>query len=368
MSSNTVDTTRISHDSAVELAVTVSQMQWPKPNMKKKPKVIILVPDESFPYAFAATSLVHDPIMGNLLFTPLDELAPITREEIERLNPSGTKDVPPVIAVGPFSPSVLSEVESMGYSVLHIAGKSIFSTAVKVAKLRERITPESPEGPISLFVVSADTPYEGVLTTYYATHSGVPILFTHRTRLPQVTSRVLQEMSDKHVYVIGGKNAVSDNVVREISEIMNPPVRRIAGMDPFETSVAFSQYHDPTTELGWNRVRKGRGDAFTFGNLSRWDLIVAASAMAHQGKHTPLVLVEEDCASTVVLHYLQCLKPTLHEMHPMPPFMHGFILGTVRVIDYNTQADIEIALKIDEQPEKNAIHPHRAVEEELSLS
>ncbi|SMC43862.1 cell wall-binding repeat-containing protein [Sporomusa malonica] len=354
---NTVDTTRIPYDTAVDLSVTVSRMQWPKPDMEKAPKVIILVPDEHFPYAFAATSLVHDPIMGNLLFTPVNELASPTRQEIERLDPPGTNSVPPIIAVGPFAAQVIREIESMGYDVLHITGKNVFATAVKVAKLREQLTPESPEGPVSLFILSADNPYEGILATYYATHSGVPILLTHKDRLPRATATALQDMADKNVYIVGSKHSVSDSVAREISSIVEPPVRRIAGEDPFETSVEFSTYYDPATKLGWNRNRKGLGDAFTFGNITRWDLILAASAMAHQGKHTPLLLVEADCAPPVVLNYLQYLKPPLR-MPPMPPFMHGFILGTPKIIGLTTQADIEEALKIDEQPEKKqAMHP-----------
>jgi len=116
---------------------------------------------------------------------------------------------------------------------------------------------------------------------------------------------------------------------------------------------------------GGNRVQKSMGDEFIFGNLSRWDLILAASTMAHQGKHTPLLLVEKEYAPPVVLQYLQYLKPPLTGMHPMPPFMHGFILGTRHVIDLQIQADIEEALKIDEQPKKNNItHPHRPIEDE----
>ncbi|HWR10036.1 cell wall-binding repeat-containing protein [Sporomusa sp.] len=348
---NTVDTTRIPYDTAVELSVAVSRMQWPKSDMKS-PKVIILVPDENFPYAFAATSLVHDPIMGNILFTPVDELAALTREEIERLDPPGTGAVLPIIAVGPFAAQVIREIESMGYDVLHITGKNVFATAVKVAKLREQLTPESPEGPVCLFIVSADNPYEGILATYYATHSGVPILLTHKDRLPRVTATALQDMANKNVYIIGDRYSVSDNVAREISSIVKPPVRRIAGEDPFAISVEFSIYYDPATKLGWNRNRKGLGDAFTFGNLTRWDLILAASALAHQGKHTPLLLVETDGSPPVVLNYLQFLKPPLR-MPPMPPFMHGFILGTPKIVQLTTQADIEEAIKIDEQPEKN---------------
>lgn len=63
---DTVDTTRIPTDSSIEMSVAVSRMQWPKPGMKKAPNAIILVPTNDFPYAFAASSLVHDPIMGDL--------------------------------------------------------------------------------------------------------------------------------------------------------------------------------------------------------------------------------------------------------------------------------------------------------------
>lgn len=349
---DTVDITRIPFDSPIELSIAVSQMQWPKANMKKSPRVIVLTPDQMFPYAFAASSLVHDPIMGNILMMPANELPVIIREEIERLDPSGTEDVPPIIAVGPFEPTVISEIEDIGYPVAHIAGRDIFTTAIKVARLREQITPQSPDGPLSIFIVSANAPYEGVLATYYATHSGVPILFTLKNQLPSSTARALHDMPNKHVYIIGGRHAIAETVAREITGIMNQPVRRIAGEDPFETSVAFSKYYDPETQLGWNRVRKGQGDAFTFGNLNCWNLIVAASSMAHQGKHTPLLLVDEDCVPPVVLRYLKYLKPSLTGMHPMPPFMHGFILGSYQVIDYGTQAYIEESIKIDEQPEK----------------
>lgn len=347
---NTVDTTRIPYDLAIDLSIAVSQMQWPKGNMKKSLKVIILVPDNPFHYAFAAASLVHDPIMGNLLFTSTEDLDFETLSEIKRLDPSGTNQLPPIITVGPFAPKVIHLLESMGYPVLPIMGKGVLSTAVKVAQLREQITPQSPDGPISLFVVSDDTPYEGVLATYYATHSGVPILFTHANRLPATTARELSAMSNKHVYIIGGLQSISRSVANEISNIVEHPVRRIAGNNPFETSVEFSRYYDPVTSLGWNRNEAGRGDAFSLGNLNRWDLIVAASTMAHQGKHTPLLLLERNFVPAVVYKYLEYLKPSIGQMHPMPPFMHGFILGSDEVISYETQADIEEAIKIDEQP------------------
>jgi hypothetical protein len=325
-------------------------MQWPKPDMKSAPNVIILVPTDPFPYSFVAASLVHDPIMGSLLFTPPGELAPLTSEEIKRLNPAGTDTIPPIIAVGPFAANVISDVENMGYEVLRITGKNMFATACKVAKLRDQVKPDSPDGPVSLFVISADDPAEGVVAAYYATHAGVPILLTHKDRLPKATADTLQDMAAKNVYIIGNRNTISESVAREIDVIVEPAVRRISGADPFETAVKFSSYYDPATKLGWNRNRKGIGDAFTFSNIARWDLAIAGATFAHQGKHTPLLLVEADVVPPVVLNYLEYLKPPLL-MPPMPPFMHGFILGTSKSINLPTQADIEEAIKIDEQPE-----------------
>lgn len=346
---NTVDTTRIPCDSAVEMAAEVSRMQWPVIPMLKSPKVVILVPDSEFYYSYMASSLVHDPIMGTLLFNSPNGLNDITREEIQRLNPQGTKGVPPVIIVGPFRPKVAKEVENLGYDVLEIGGKNVFETAANVARFREEIPPDSPDGAKSIFIVSADSPFEGLPAPYYSAHSGVPILLTTPSRLSPTTKKILEEMSGKYVYVVGSKRAVSEKVVREISNIVDKPVRRIEGKDPYATAVEFASYHDSETGLGWNRNKKGRGDVFSFTNIERWDLAVAAVAFAHQGKHTPLLLVSSESMPDSVLEYLNYLKPSLNSMHPMPPFMHGFILGTQDAIPYEIQAEIEMALKIDEQ-------------------
>lgn len=340
---NTVNTTRIPDNSAIEMSVAVSQMLWPVSHTPKSPKVVILAPDSEFPYAYMAASLVHDPIMGDLLITSSEELAEVTRQEIKRIDPPGIKDVPPVITVGPFHPRVVREIESMGYLVLAIEGKNIFATAANVARFRQKVSPEF----MSLFVISAASPFSGMPVPYYSTHSGIPILFTHPKRLPASTARVLQEMNDKTVYIVGGARSVGESVEKEINELVAKPVKRVAGADPFATAVKFAKYFDSETGLGWHRDKKGRGDAFTFGNIERWDLAMAAANMAHRGKHTPLLLVESDSAPPVVLDYLESLKPEMHDHHPMPPFMHGFILGTEEEISYEIQRQLEMAMEIE---------------------
>jgi len=323
------------------MAVAISNMMWPVVHTPQSPKVVILVPESEFPYAYMAASLVHDPIMGDLLFTSLDELSKVTREEIRRIDPHGTEEIPPVILVGPVKSRVRQEIESMGYSVLAIEGENIFATAANVARFRQEVSPQFT----SLFVISAANSFDGMPVPYYSTHSGIPILFTHPKRLPASTARILQEMDSKTVYIVGNTRSVGENVANEINRLVANPVKRIAGTDAFATAVKFAQYFDPKTELGWHRNIKGRGDAFTFSNIERWDLAMAAANLAHRGKHTPLLLVESHSAPQIVLDYLEFLKPRLYDRHPMPPYMHGFILGTEEVISYATQFQLEMAME-----------------------
>lgn len=347
---NTVSTTRIPYNKAAEMAVEVTRMLWPQVS-SLSPKVVVIVPDNDFHYGFTAASLICEPVMGTLLMTAPEQLYSITKEEIVRLSPQGTADIPPVIMVGPFRSKVVKNVEKLGVEVFQIGGKSLFETAANVTRFRNQIPPDSPDGSNSLFVISGEQPYEGLSVPYYSANAGVPVLFTKAKQLPPATAKVLKEMSDKNVYVVGGRRSVADNVLDEINNIIKTPVRRIAGSDPFATAVEFAQYCDPVTKLGWHRTKRGRGDAFAFCNIESWDLAIAAVVMAHYGKYTPLLPIGLEEVPPAVVGYLNYLKPPLATPQ-RPPFMHGFVLGCADIVSREAQNQIELAIKVDNQLEK----------------
>ena len=241
--------------------------------------------------------------------------------------------------VGPFYEEVIKQVECLGYDVLQVYEHDIFKSANSIARLRKEIVPKSPDGPKSLFIISSENPYEAMPVPYYSTHSGVPVLFTETNKLPRATAELLYELSDNIVYIIGSTRSVAEKVEKEIESVVLNPVRRIAGRNTFETAVCFAAYHDPETKLGWNRNKRGRGDAFTYGNIRRWDLALAGSALAHHGKHTPFLPTCGDYLPQEIANYLEYLRPP-HRTPPMPPFMHGFILGLEDEIDVCTQTEI----------------------------
>lgn len=343
---NTATTTRLPENCPVELSVAVSRLLWPAEHSLLNPKVVILAPDNLFPYSYMASSLTHDPVRGAKLLTPTDELPEITMSEINRLAPQGAAGLPPIILIGPFDEKVIQSIESAGYPVLHVMGKTVFATAVHVARIRQEIPPQSQDGPVSLFIVSVDTPFDGMPVSYYAAHSGVPVLFTYSDRLPRATAKILEEMKDKYVYVVGPRRAIAPAVTAEINTILNKPARRISGRNPFDTAVLFAAYYDPDSGLGWRRNQKGLGDAFTFANIDHWELADAGVSLAHAGKHTPLLLVEENRLPDRVGDYLAFLRPN-PAAPPTPPFMHGFILGDEEDISFKTQAEIDEHLRVE---------------------
>lgn len=346
---HTVDTSRICQNRPYELSVDVTRMIWPDPELHS-PKVIILAPEDMFGYSAAAASLVHDPIMGALLVSPINEIPNLLLQELARINPKGGVGLPPVLLIGPFNINALQQIEELGYSVRQINEKTVFSTAAAVARLRAGIPPQSPDGPISVFIISADDPLEGQVVPYYAAHSGVPILLTKKQRVPKATANALRDMRNKHVYVVGSRRSISVDVLEEIDAIMEYPVQRIAGRNPFATAVEFAAMFDPVTKLGWNRNEKGQGDAFSFSEMNHWNLALAGVNFAHLGKHTPLLTIEPNQVPAVTSDYLRFLKPPFR-MPPMPPFMHGFLLGTEEVISYTTQAQIEETIQFPHRPE-----------------
>jgi hypothetical protein len=341
---DTVNITRLPFDTADAMSVAVSQLLWPVTNTAEGPKVVILAAAEEFAYSFAAASLVHDPIMGDLLISPADSLPDIVRDEIRRLDPSGSEGVPPVVLVGPFTPRVVAAVKDLGYETLQISGRNPYATAASVARFRLEVPPISPDGPVSLFLVSGENPADALGVPYYAAHAGVPVLFTRRRRLPEATARLLEEMNDKYLYIVGSRHTISDTVIDEVKQIMRRPVRRISGDNPFIVAVNFARYYDPKTQLGWNRNQPGRGDAFTFTNVESWDLAAAGANLAHAGKHTPLLAVEDRDVPPVVHDYLEFLRPPQQEP-PMPPFMHGYVLGSDAVIDRCVQAELDLVMR-----------------------
>lgn len=329
---NTLNTTRICKGDYVQNAIHVSDIVY----AGESPDSIIIANGELYQDAFAATSLVHFPRNAPILFSYMNFIPQNTLDQIYRLEPRGVDGIQ-VFIVGGISYDVEQQIESLGFRIKRITGRSFYETAAKVA--------EYLNFPQNIMIVSSENYEEGLSACAMAAHMGVPILFTDRYRLPIYTRSIIQRTQNPSVYIIGGPNSISIDVERELQSLNVKSLDRVSGSNPYDIAVNFAKYTSPKGDFGWGRTEK-EGHAFTFTSVSSPFDSVSGSLFAHLGKHTPILVVNNRIPE-VTYNYIESVKP-LPATEPHPPFMHGWVMGCEDVIAAKTQLEIERALSIDE--------------------
>ncbi|EKQ51771.1 MULTISPECIES: cell wall-binding repeat-containing protein [unclassified Clostridium] len=332
----TLNTTRICSNDSMDIAIEISKIGF----NSMKPNAIILVNKNEVFDGIAATSLIHFPINASLLFTDGNSLSKETLKEIQRLSPKGYKGTQ-VILVGSISQNVSSELNDYGFRTHHIAGRNHYETACMIARAMKEFK--------NILIMSGDEYDEGIVAGYWSAHHGDPILFVKNDKIPVCALEVIKKKKDINIYIIGSTKTVSKNVEQYLSQLDNVKhLDRIDGDNPYEIAVNFAKYKDPKTEFGWGRNYR-EGHAFTFGQLSEPMEIIAGVLFAHMGKHTPPLLIGKDKIPEVVERYVKSVKPMSPKDMHRPPFMHGFILGSIQKISYKAQVMIEDMLSNDHE-------------------
>jgi putative cell wall-binding protein len=332
----TLNTTRICGDDSVDISIEVSQITFS--NMR--PNTVILVNKNEAFDAIAATSLVHFPFNAPILFTDCNNLRKETLKEIKRLSPKGHKGTQ-VILIGNFSEGVSCELKKHGFKTQDIEGSNYYETACIISRVRKDFK--------NILIISGEDYSEGIAAGYWSAHHGDPILYTKKNSIPCCTLEAIKKMKDINIYIIGSSKTVSKEVEKYLSKLDNVKrLDRIDGETPYDIAVNFAKYKDPKTDFGWGR-HYIEGHAFTFGEINKPMEIIAGVLFAHMGKHTPLLLTKKDKIPSVVKKYIKLVKPIIPMDMPMPPFMHGFILGDTKIINYNAQIMIEDVLSIDHE-------------------
>jgi putative cell wall-binding protein len=330
----TLNTTRICADNPIDSAIEVSRIVF----SSTKPNAVLLVNKNEVFDALAATPLVHHPINESILFTDGIMLNKETLDELNRLSPKGYKGVQ-VILVGNISKNVSLELNRLGYRTYHIIGRNHYETACKIPAVKKEFK--------NILIISGEDYSESIMTAYWSTHHGDPILYVQRNSIPSCTLEAIKKLHDINVYIIGSTKTVSDDVEGILSQLPNVKhIDRIDGDTPYEIAVNFAKYKDSEGEFGWGRSYR-EGHAFTFSTLNHPMEAISGALFAHMGKHTPLLLTKKDMVPSEVEQYIKSVKPIPPKDMPRPPFMHGFILGNTTSISYDAQVMIENILSID---------------------
>ena len=101
--------------------------------------------------------------------------------------------------VGPIAPIIELQLLNAGLSVIRITGNNPIRAASEAMEFRYKMAPESMEGNKNIMIVSADDHTESIPAAYYSAHMGVPILFTYKDKLPEITKQQLIKYNNKNM-------------------------------------------------------------------------------------------------------------------------------------------------------------------------
>ena len=330
----TLNTTRICRKDPIDVSVEISKMSF----THMKPNAVILVNENNLFDGIASAPLVHFPINAPILLTDGKSISKKTLDEIIRLSPKGYNGIQ-VILVGNISKNVENQLNKVGLTTNHITGRNHYETSCIVASVKNDTK--------NILIVSGENLSEGIPAAFWSAHHGDPILYVNKNEIPRCVIDTIEQKQQVNIYILGSTNTVSESVEDFLSKLPSVDrIDRITGDNPYEVSVNFAKYKDSETEFGWGRDYKD-GHAFTFSSLDNPMLIVPAVVFAHMGKHTPLILVRRNNVPTKVKEYIESVKPNPPVGMPKPPYMHGFIVGCIDEVSYNTQVDIEMLLAIE---------------------
>lgn len=340
LSLNTKNITRLNTNDPIEAAVLASQTIFPSTHEENQPGTVILVPVNEWQLGLASANLIHHPNNGPILFISENEIPALTKNELARLNPIGNAEGTQVMVMGDVSESVLSELDD--YQVETIQGSDYAKFAASVdEKFAQVVGGNYPE---SVIVVSSDEEAKlfSLVAANWIAHMNESILYVSKNDIPEATVEALTKRDNANIYLLGPESILSSELEQKLSEFGK--VTRIAGENPVTTSISFAAFKDKETSFGWGLTEPGHGVSFI--STETPILAIAGAPFSHLGKHAPVIWLDGGEVEESLYQFLATIKPTFTDDPTQGSYNHGFILGTLNDVSYQTQGILDEKLEI----------------------
>lgn len=170
-----------------------------------------------------------------------------------------------------------------------LAGMDRYLTSAQVSK-----NGFSSSDNVVLVSGESDALVDGLTSTPLAASLNAPILLTKSNELPSCIIDEIDRLGAKNIYIVGGKNSISNNISNKLERYYGKNVKRIDGSDRYETSIAIGEEVVKNT--------KNKGDVFVVGGYGMADALSISSVSA--SKLSPIILTNKDNLSTDAKHFL----------------------------------------------------------------
>lgn len=194
-----------------------------------------------------------------ILLTADDELSDPARAAIDAL---AATDVVILGGIAAISPAVEAELVAVDLRVSRIEGPDRYATGAAIAR---RVASGQGVGQLddlsSAFLASGNDYPDALAAGAIAYVSGAPILLSPPDALSDATAEAIQDLEVEQVFMLGGVNALSDDVSNQLEQL-GVSVRRIGGANRLETATLLAEFGAQQTTLDPRSIVLVRGDAF----------------------------------------------------------------------------------------------------------
>ena len=341
----TKNTTRVGGADSIANAAAVARAVWPGSDRATRPKAVTLVDKDDWRAGVAAAALIAQPVSSPVLLSDGDELPPASREALEALAPTGSKEAgdAQVIRIGDVA-------EPKGLKATDVAGTTAPEIAARIDALLSAARGRTSD---RVVIAATERPEFATPAAGWAAKSGDPVLFTDRDKLPAPTRVALGRHQQPKIYILGNEQTVSEKVERELRSLGT--VERIeGGTSAVENAIAFSRYVDGT--FGWGVIDPGHG--LVFANEKRPMDAVAAAPLSGSGTYGPLLLHTGAAQLDRPLEsYLLDIQPGFRKDPVRGVYNHGWMIGDEAALPVATQARIDALLEISPVTEQTESSP-----------
>jgi hypothetical protein len=331
-SSATRNTIRVGGSDAVADAAGVAGALFPATGTSDRPTAVVLVDQDDWQSAIAASVLTGPPIGAPILLTDGDELPAVSEDTLERLEPRGSdlSEDAQVIRIGP------DVARPDGYKTALVQGENPYERAAAVDRFFSAARGR-PSNDVVLY--SGERAEWAMPAASWAARSGDAALPVAADSIPPPVARALQDHERPNVYILGPERIISKRVADQLEERrLARSVNRIAGETPVENAIAFARYEKG--DFGW-RVNVP-GFNFAIASTTRPADAAAAAPLATRGVFAPLLLTDAAEQLPEPLEaYLLSVQPGYEDDPRDAVYNRAWILGDDTAISVGQQAQID---------------------------
>jgi hypothetical protein len=331
-STATRNTVRVGGSDAAADAAGVAGALYPATGDSDRPTAVVLVDQDDWATAVAASVLVGRPIGAPILLTDGADLPAVSKEVLDHLAPKGSdlsKDAQ-VIRAGP------EVARPDGFKTALLEGDDPFERAASIDRFFSAARGK-PSNDVVLY--SADSAEFAMPAAAWAARSGDSVLPVRRNRIPAPVAKALSEHSKPNVFVLGPEKVISKKVVAQLEKRkLARDVQRIEGPNPVENAIAFARYEKG--DFGWGVVVPGYN--FALASTARPADAAAAAALATRGVFAPLLLSDDaEKLPQKLEEYFLSVQPGYEEDPSQAVYNRAWILGDDKAISVDQQAQLD---------------------------